>query len=315
MRNHILSLFLGFTATGTLLTSMTVEAATFDYNRVKNISTRPIESNQILHFFGDQSQNEGYVVFSNLDPDAPDSGHIGLSPNSVFTSYYTAGREFSPDATGATRSASLEKIIGLSNFYNYLSSNNISLTSIGFSYGPKSGRDLTKTWNLGEDKLGQDWFSSPDSNIDENIYQANPDNVEAYLSYGNTKIINFGYSPFYALSVNDNSANFGDNLNIILNDPIPVSKVAGLDSLTSGLADAFLKDVAAGGGNVQFVSEDSPQESDISASFNNGYQTFALSFPFELRVVSGRSVPEPSAGLGFLMFGVLFAVSQIKKQK
>ncbi|QFS50128.1 hypothetical protein [Nostoc sphaeroides] len=59
MRNHILPLFLGLTATGTVFTSMTVEAVTFDYNRVKNISTRPIESNQILHFFEDQSQKVG----------------------------------------------------------------------------------------------------------------------------------------------------------------------------------------------------------------------------------------------------------------
>jgi hypothetical protein len=291
MPDSSLSLFLGLTATAVVLTPITVEAATFDYGRVNNISARPIESNNVLFLFGDQSQNEGYTAFSNEDPNALDAGHVGLGgalPGGN-VAYYTAGRQASPDLSGGTRSASLENITGFSNFFNYIDTNNISLSSIGFGYGQKSDLEFNKTWNLGEDKLGQDWFVSPDSTIAENIYRADPDDVEIFLSYGDTKIINFGYSDFYNISVNDSGPTFVDNLNIILSDPVSAFKVAGLAPLASGLADAFLQDVAAAGGSVQFVSEDALELSDVSFFLNQGYEINAVSFPLELRSVSSQS--------------------------
>jgi len=318
MRNSTLSLFLGLTATAVVLTPITAEAATFDYNRVENISARPIESNNTLYFFGDQSQNEGYVAFSNADPNAPDAGHvrIGLNSGGANTAYYAAGRNASPDPSGATRDTTLENITGFPNFFNYLRSNNIPLSSIGISFGPKNGRDFTKTWNLGEDKLGQDWFASPDSTVEESIYRANPDDVQQFLSYGTTPIIDLGYSDFYFISVNDSSdPPFGDNWNIFLSDPNPVFKVAGLDPLTSGLADAFLQDVAAGGGSVQQVSEQQLRPSDISFSVSQGYEVINLSMPLELRVVRSKTIPEPSSVLGLFMFGTLSAICYLKKQK
>lgn len=312
MRNSCLSLFLGLTATTVVLTPMTVEAASFDYDRLEFLSTRPIESNDVLSFYGDQSQNEGYVVFSNEDPNAPDSGFISNGLNATFTSYYTTGRQGSPETSGATRSASLENITtGFPNFFKYLNSNNIPLSSIGFGYGQKSDRDFTKTWNLGEKELGQDYFARPDSTIQETLYQASSDDVEIFLSYGTTKIVDFGYSDASVVSPNDNpSTSFEGNLNVFLLDPVPASKVAGLDSLASGLADAFLQDVAAAGGSVQFVSEDTLEPADISGPiFNNGYQIFALSLPIEV-----RAVPEPSSTLGLLMFGALGAVAFMKRK-
>lgn len=308
MRNSCLSLFLGLTATAVVLTPITVEAQSFDYNRLENFSVRPIESNDILYLFGDPSQNEGYVVFSNEDPNAPDAGHIGLRPDAFRTSYYTAGRENSPDPSGATRSATLENITGFSNFFNYLNSNNIPLSSIGYGYGPKSDQDLTKTWNLGEDKLGQDWFGSPDSLIEEDLYRANPNDVETYLSYGTTKLITFGYIDVNFISVDDNPGTLGTN--IFLSEPSPAFKEAGLDPLASGLADAFLRDVAAGGGLVQQLSEDQPQLSDLSFSASQGYQVINLPLPLEL-----RAVPEPSSTLGLLACGAMGAVFYLKKQQ
>jgi hypothetical protein len=317
MRNSTLCLFLGLTATAVVLTPIPVEAATFDYSRVENISVRPIESNNILSFFGDQYQNEGYVAFSNEDPNAPDAGHvrIGLNSGNTNTAYYVLGREDSPDPSGATRSASLENITGFPNFFNYLNSNNIPLSTIGYGFGPRSDRDLTQTRNLGEDQLGQDWFASPDSTVEESIYRANPDDVETFLTYGTTKIISLGYSDIYFISVNDNPDTFVGNWDIFLSDPTPVFKVAGLDPLLSGLADAFLRDVAVGGGSVQEVSEYQAQPSDISFSNSNGYNIATFSFPLQLRVVSTTSVPESSSILGLLMLGTLGAVARLTKQK
>ncbi|GAB1543993.1 hypothetical protein NUACC21_66690 [Scytonema sp. NUACC21] len=314
MAKSALSLLLGLTTTIAVLKPMTVQAADYDYSRVKNLSARPIESNNVLSLYGDWSQNEGYAVFSNLDPDAPDTGRVGNRINATYTSYYAIGRERSPEQSGATRSASLENFTGFNNLFNYLNKNNIPLSSVGFGFAPKNDRDLTKTWNLGENKLGQDWFSSPDSAIEEQLYRANPDDVELFLTYGTTKIINFGYSDFYVISDNSSGVVSDDNWNVFYTDPVPAYKVAGLDPLTSGLADAFLQDVAAGG-SVQFVSEDQPKVSDISVAFTDKYQIFNLSFPLEIRVVSSKSVPESSPVLGLLTFGVVGVVPWMTKYK
>lgn len=315
MRHSTLSLFLGLTATAVFLTPITAKAQTFDYSRVENISARPIESNHILSFFGDRTQNEGYAAFSNQDPNAPDAGHIPFGLNAGNPAYYVTGRENSPDPSDATRSASLENITGFPNFFNYLNSNNISLSSIGIGFGARNDQNLTETWNLGEDQLGQDWFARPDSPVQEFIYRANPNDVEFFLTYGTTRIVDFGYSDIYFLSVNDNPG-FVGNWNIFFSEPTPAFQVDGLDPLASGLADAFLRDVAAGGGSIQQVSEELAQSSDFfSFSVSQGYEIATLSFPFELRVVSSTSIPEPSLVLELLMFGVLGAGSRMTQQK
>ncbi|MBD1836182.1 PEP-CTERM sorting domain-containing protein [Cyanobacteria bacterium FACHB-472] len=315
MHNFPLSLFLGLTATAVVLTPLTVQAATFDYSQVKNWTTRPIDSNNILNFFGDLSRNEGYANISNLDPNAPDAGHVSIALNALpgSSGYYITGREFSPDPQGATRSASLENLTGFSNFFHYLNSNNILLSSIGVSFGQKPELDFTKSLNLGEDKLGQDWFASPDSPIEERIYRANPDDFEIFLTYGTTKLLQFGYSDFYFAVDNGSTPDFTDNFNVFLSDPVPAFKVAGLDPLTSGLADALLQDVTAAGGSVQFVSEDPDLE--VEPSFIEGFDSIYLSFPIELRAVKSKSVPESSSVLGVLMFGILGTATRMAKQK
>jgi len=230
-----------------------------------------------------------------------------------FAGYYTAGREAGSDPN-ATRSASLEGSTGFPNFLNYVNSHNISPSSIGFGYGQKSGLDFTKSWNLGEDKLGQDWFARPDSPIEERIYRANPNNVQFSLYDGTTKIINLGYSDVFFVADNGSSPSYKDNFNVFLSDPVPVSKVAGLDPLASGLADAFLQDVAAAGGSIQLVSEENGLEAEFSV--NNGFAINTIgAFPLELRAVSSTSVPEPSSVLGLLMFGALGAVARMTQRK
>jgi hypothetical protein len=302
-------MFLGLTATAVVLTPITAEAVTFDYSRLENISARPIESNDILTLSGTPSQNQGYIAFSNQDPNAPDAGHVGIGGalSGGRVAYYATGRDNSFDGGGATTSTSLENITGFSNFFNYLNSNNILPSTIGVSFGQKDDRDITKTWSLGEDKLGQDWFVNADSTVGEAINRANPDDVEIYLSYGTTKIINFGYTDFYTVSAED--------VNIILGDPIPAFKVAGLDPLASGLADAFLLDVATGGGSVQLVSEAELEASDVSFSNSNGFDVINISLPLEVRVVKSKSVPEASSVLGVLMFGILGTATRMAKQK
>ncbi|NEQ62627.1 MAG: PEP-CTERM sorting domain-containing protein, partial [Moorea sp. SIO4A1] len=316
MPNSSLSLFLGVTATALVLTPTTAVAQTFDFGRVENLPVLPIESDSVLSFFGDIANNEGYIAFRNADPTAPDAGHIGFRPGTDNARYYTVGPGRSPDpATRGTRSATLEGVTGLPNFFNYLKENDIPLSSIGFDFIPKSDRDVTKTWNLGEDKLGQDWFGSPDSPIEEVIFQANPDDVEYFITVGTTKIINFGYSPFYFVSANDNPGTQVGNFNIFWGNPTPAFKAPGLDPLASGLADAFLQDVAAGGGFIQLFSIDQPELSDFSFSVSQGFEIVTLSYPIDIRIVGSTSVPESSSVLGLFMLGALGTVARMTSQK
>jgi hypothetical protein len=314
MRKSCLSLFLGLTATATVLTPINVQAATFDYSKIKNLPLTPIDSNYVLDFFGDISQNEGYTLVNNLDPNAPDAGHESTALNALpgGAGYYTMGRDLSPYSTGATRSTTLQNITGFPNLSNYLKSNNIPLSSIGYSYGQKNGLDFTKALNLGEDKFGQDWFASPDSPIEERIYKANPDDVEDYLLFGTTKVINLGYSDFYFAADNGATRGVNDNFNVFWSNQVPAFKAAGLDPLASGLADALLADLAATGGGIQVVSEDPSIRAEFN-TLNDQYDVTFVDFPLQLRAVSSRNVPEPMSVLGLLMFGALGAVTHVAK--
>lgn len=308
MQNYKLSMFLGLTTAVAVVAPLPAQAVSFNYDSLQNISTRPIESNNKLFFFGSPSDKQGYTAFFNLIPNAPDRGHTEFSLNSPgnLAPYYTTGRENSPEPpSGATKSATLQSITtGFSNFYSYLSSNSLSLDSIGFSYGQKSGRDYTTTWNLGNDKLGENWFASPDSSLEERIYTANPDDVELYLTYGTTKIINFGYTPFYSFLEYGSTTGTVDDSEGVLTDPFSASKSAGLDFLTTGLADAFLQDVASGGGGLQIVYED-VQVEDVGFTTGNGYGIIRIPFPLSLNVVPNQKVPESSLSIALLLFGAL----------
>lgn len=316
MRTHLLSTILGLT-TVSLCTSLPVQAGTFNYDQLKNISSRPISSENSLTFSGEPSQNEGYTVFSNLNPTALDSGHQVISMNgSGNAPYYVTGRQGSPEVppSGATRTTSLTEIAaGFPTFSNYLKNNGILLDNIGFAFGQKSDRDFTKTWNLGDDILGKNWFGSPDSTITETIDKANPNDVEEFLSFGTEKIVSFGYSDIYAAIDYGSTPSVFDDSDVAFTDPVTVTKLTGLDPVGDALANAFLQDVAAGGGKIQLVhEEDQPEETDF---IGNGFGGVNLRFGVSIQVVSTTPIPEPSPALGLLMFGAFNAIYYLKKNK
>jgi hypothetical protein len=310
-----LSLLLGLTTSATLAVSFPAQAGIFNFDSLQYIKTRPLASNDALDFFGSVSRKEGYTGFFNLDPNAPDRGHIEIAKNSPgnIAPYYTTGRDRTPEvpSLGSTRSATLEDGKGFSNFFKYINDNNIDLDAIGMSYGQKSGVNFTESWNLGEDKLGQDWFGSSDSTLEERIYRANPDDVEIVLSFGTTKFIDFGYSDFYSLLEYGATTSIADDSEAILSDPFTAKKVFGLNPLLDGLADAFLKDL--GDRRIQAVHE-SAAVADVNFSMGNGYGVAAFDFPLSLRAVS-VSVPEPSVIVGLLTFGTISAVLGRKKER
>lgn len=81
----------------------------------------------------------------------------------------------------------------------------------------------------------------------------------------------------------------------------------------SGIADAFLQDVVAGGGKIQEFSEDILDPEDLAVSVNGGFEIYTFSFPIEIRIV--REVPESSSILGLMFLAGGGVVTQIKRHK
>ncbi|MDJ0730735.1 MAG: PEP-CTERM sorting domain-containing protein [Crocosphaera sp.] len=292
-----------------------VQAASFDYDQLQLIPVRPIESSNALSFFGDFNNNEGQSSYLNVDPTAPDRGHTEISLNASGgpSPYYGVGRNSSPEENGATRAATLEGVSGFSNFANYLINNSIPLDTIGLGYGLAPGRDFTEAWNLGNDILGEDWLGSPESNLEERIYQAEPDAVELFVSFNDEKIINLGYSPFYIVLDYGDTPAFADDFDAFLTEVVPATKQPGLSPLADGLAEAFLQDVKLAGGGVQSVTEIDGVVPD-TLRINNGFIISNVSIPLSLRAVV-RSVPEPSSVLGLLALTSMGIFSVFKKAK
>ena len=304
MQNYRFPVVLGLTSALSLFTVNAVEAAVFDFDSIQNIKTRPIESDTFLSFFGAPDEGQGYTAFFNLDPAAFDVGHLETSRNSPgnIAPYYTTGRNASPEepAVSATRSATLIGNRGFSLFDDYIAKRNIALRDIGIGYGQREGVDFTKTWNLGDDIQGQDWFGGPETTLEERIYQADPDDVEIFLTLGDQKIVNFGYSPLYSFLEYGDTPLADDDSEAAYFEPTLASKYAGLTAFESGLADAFLADVGSAGGHVQIVYRDAQVE-DVGFATGNGYGVLRLPFPVDLRAVDARSVPEPSSIFGMVL--------------
>jgi len=310
MRNSLIKC-LGLATAIVVTVPINVQAQIFDYDRLEFLETRPLSANGTLFFFGDQNQNEGFVGYSNLDRNAPDAGHIGFRGD-LNSRYYATGREHSPDTTGATRSATLESLTNFPNLMNYLNDNNIPLSGLGYGFGQKEGLSVTQAVNLGEDILGQDWFGRTGSPVEEFIYRANPQVVEYYLLYQNTKIVNLGYSDIFVAAADDNLGTIFGNPNVFFTNPTVPSKFTGLDGITAGIADAFLQDVAAGGGKIQQVSEDILDPEDFSVAINQGFEIFNFSFPIEIRIVS---TPEPSSIVALIVLTGGGIVSRIRQHQ
>lgn len=309
----------GISVAATVLTPITAHAIAFNFDQVTLFSARPIDSNDVLNFFGDVNINEGYTLVNNVDPTAPDSGHESIAQNALpgGAGYYTMGRENSPDPnTAGDRSATLQSVEGFPRFFQYLQDNNIAVNTIGFGYGQKAGFDFTQTINLGEDILGQDWLATPDSPVEERIYQAQPGESESFITLGTIPIITYS-SPAYFVVDNGESPNFTDNLNIFLSDPVRAFKVDGLDPLESGLADAFLEDVAANGGFIQNVSADILMADQVQTAFIDiGDQTYDITYiGFSIGIRAVSSVPEPSSSLALMMLAGSGIVTYLKQKR
>lgn len=325
MRTYKLSTLLGLTTSVALSAAPPVQAAdfNFDYNQLQFISSRPIASNSFLGLNGLPTENEGFTPFYNPDPLAPDHGHreIGLNSRRDFlffnnAPYYGTGRQGSPEepTSNAIRMTSLISTNSFPTFSNYLTNNGIPLNDIGFVFGQKSDRDFSKTWNLGSDLFGKDWYADPNTPLEERIYKANPDDVEIALYSGTTKLLDFGYSDFYSVVDYGSTLSFDDDFESSFTDPLTAKEVSDLDPLLEGLAEAFLNDVTAAGGGVQVVNENFG-ELDINFAGGNGYDILLLPYPMQIRAVALKTVPEASFSWGIFMFGVLVAVSRIKNNK
>jgi hypothetical protein len=324
MRTYQLSTLLGLTTSVALSATAPAQAANFnfDYNQLQFITSRPIASNSFLGLNGLPPENQGFTPFYNPDPSAPDHGHREIGLNSrrdfpVFNNapYYGTGRQGSPEepASGATRMTTLISTNNFPTFSNYLTDNSIPLNDIGFVFGQKSDRDFSKTWNLGSDLFNKDWYADPNTPLEERIYKANPDDVEIALYSGTTKFLDFGYSDFYSIIDYGSTTSFDDDFESSFTDAIAATKVSGLNPLLEGLAEAFLDDVTTAGGGVQVVNENLG-ELDINFASGNGYDILLLPYPMQIRAVALKTVPESSISWGLFMFGVLVAVSRLKKQ-
>ncbi|KYC40374.1 exosortase [Scytonema hofmannii PCC 7110] len=314
MRTYHLPTFLGLTVTIAVSAPLSARAATFNFDLLQNISSRPIDSAYTLTLDGRPSENQGYSAFSSIDPNSLEFGHrdISLNASGNGAPYYTTGRQGSPEEppSNATRTSSVTEIAGFPTLSNYLTNNGATLSNLGFSFGQKSDRSFTTTWNLGEDKLGQDWFASPTSRIEERIYTANPDDVELFLSYGTDKLVSFGYSKIYSVLDYGATTQVSDDIDVGFTDPVKATKVTGLNPFADALANAFLQDVATVGGGVQVFIEDNNVD-DSNFARGNGFNIFNLRFVGSLKAVP---IPEPSSALALLMFGALGAISHLKKQ-
>ena len=199
MHTRYISLLLGMTATATatMVSSAPAHAASceagdlFDFDSTEFIDIRPIQSNNCLRLFGEREgandpDPQGFVAYG--------AGPMEMSLNSPgnFAPYYAAGIDFSPENLPGARQAAtlLDDTTGFTNFSNFLTNNSIDSDRIGFSFGPKDG-DFTKTWNLGEQINGENYFSSPTSTLEERIYSANPDEVESFLLLDGDKFVTF----------------------------------------------------------------------------------------------------------------------------
>ncbi|PSB03933.1 PEP-CTERM sorting domain-containing protein [Merismopedia glauca] len=318
MRTSSVSILIGLTATLTVSAPIAAQAASFNFDALPNIKVRPLSSTNQLNFFGDLSTNQGYTAFFNLDPNAPDQGHREISLNSPgnIAPYYTTGRHASIEdpSTNANSSASLTGGNGFTSFFSYLTNNNLDLSQIGFSYGQKEGVDFKKTWNFGEDKLGQDYFASPTSTLEERIYQANPNDVEIFLTYGDTKIIDIGYTPFYSLFDYGATTSTIDDAEAVITELVSANTRSGLnDPLLAGLANAFLKDVKKAGGKVQLVYEDFAVD-DVGFTFGGGGEYGVVRLPFPLTIRAGAAVPEPSTVLGSLFLAGFFGTVAYRRR-
>jgi hypothetical protein len=251
---------------------------------------------------------EGVAGFSSIAPGAPDYGHglgaaaVQNSPEGTRAYYYLSGMERTP--AGETDTAHGTSLSGMASTAGYFLANSGSATLFTLRFG-SAGADPARTWNLGADDNGLNWFGNPGSTLEERIYQADPSEVRASLFYQGDELLIFSYSDLYMAIDYGPTQNPNDDTIRAFSDPVAATKASGLAGFNDGLADALLADIGANGGGVQLNFHNiQPATRNDLVDDNYLYGTFA--FDGALQLVP---VPEPAAtaalsGLGLLGFAL-----------
>lgn len=280
----------------------------------------PADSGTSLQLSGNPNlETTGIMGFHRLATAQVDSGHsiegvILNAPSTGFGSpydyraeYYIADYGHGPYSGNVTDPAA--RATGQQNLVNFdgaMQNEGANYGDITFYFGPAAGQGLTATWNLGNDTLGQDWYGDLSSSVEERIYTANPAQVTVGLAYLGQPIVTFGYSDLYEIINYGATANTNDDTIQAYSDAVSVFAVAGLGVAEQALADAFLADVAAGGGAAQ-LRFDTFQPATYIAGPSFEWVQSTYSFGGSIQIVS--AVPEPEtygALLGILMGGFIW---------
>jgi hypothetical protein len=261
----------------------------------------PDLADNYLPLSGDVASGYGITGYMRYDVFAPDAGHIvqGMVQNAPFiphpgrpvtANYYLSGRAAGPMPDGGVNDAVAGAPVGMATTSAYVVDNALNIGQLTLRFGATTGNP-EHSWNLGADERFIDWFGEMASPIEQRIYQANPAQVESALYYNGTKILVFGYSPIYEiLDYGPTDAEVDDVIQAY-SDPVAAEKVAGLDPLRDGLADALLADIAAGGGLVQLRFDTAQRITEFFPTSADPDFLIASQFAFGGVI---QVVPEPS---------------------
>jgi hypothetical protein len=254
------------------------------------VFTLPTLSNNRINLFGDNSANPPQGVaayFSNASPGhALGPGVVENSPPGTAAYYYLAGIEHTPVA-GATDTGQGVSLTGMANTANYFGLNGGNVSQLTLRFG-QTGVDETRTWKLGGDVNGVNWFGNPNSSVEERKYEANAAEVNSGLFYNGQQILTFGYTPLYMVIDYGGSVAVNDDTIAAFSDAVGATKLGGLNPFEDGLANSLLSDINANGGLVQlnlFTIQPATRE---DYAFGN-YTAGSFTFDGALQVV-----PEPS---------------------
>lgn len=300
----------------TLLAGIAVASS---FSLAAQVFNFPAQSANRISFEG-TSPGEGVVAFLDWPnwPNYPSTGGSGaghlVGPSIIKNSpqshacYYSIGRESGP-ALGRPQNNTAHglALFGLPATSAYLAQG--SVASLGYQYGP-TGADDKKTWNLGQDQQGIDWFGNPNSSVENRIYRANPAEVAAKITYGAQAILTLGYSPIYMTIDYGATTDGGDDQIQAFTDAVTLSKVAGLPVFEDGLANALLADIGQFGGKVQ-MTFDTFQTATREDALEGGFVYGIFGYQGSL-----QAVPEPSeyaAVFGFLALAGAWVVRRNRK--
>jgi len=264
------------------------------------VLTLPQLSGHRINMYGDNSGSprEGLGAFSRIAEGQADSGHYTISlhaPAGTRAYYYVAGLEHTPDPTSPTDTAFGTSLTGMADTTAYFNAHGGSALLLSLRCG-QSGADRTKTWNLGGDQQNLNWWGSADSTIEERKYEAIPANIESALYYNGTRLLNFGYTPFYMIIDYGPTTANNDDVISAYSDAVSATKLPGLPGYEDGLANAILGDMAANGGLAQLyfqTIQSATREDFFDAQFAYG----AFAFSGSIQIVPEPAQFAPVAGL------------------